>query len=75
MATPVNNNKPRKYRVLFREEAKTAVAEGFLDEWMTRSCRIFSIFSPAVIFSLRSKAKFAKSVIKDCERECDARVS
>ena len=37
-----------------------AAAEGFLNEGMIRSCRIFSLFSPAVIFSLRSKPKFAK---------------
>ncbi len=44
-----------------------AAAEGLFKEGMTRSCRIFSTILPAVIFSLRSKPKFAKNAIKDRE--------
>ena len=52
-----------------------AAAEGLFKEVMTRSCRIFSTILLAVIFSLRSKPKFAKNAIKECEGGCDARLS
>jgi hypothetical protein len=44
-----------------------AVAEKFLNEGIIRACRIFSIFSTAVIFSLRSKPKFVKNITVDRE--------
>jgi hypothetical protein len=52
-----------------------AAAEEFLNEGMIRSCRIFSIFSPADIFSLRSKPEFVNNAIKECEGGCEARLS
>lgn len=67
MVAPVNNNKRRKYRIPFREGAVTAAAGGFLNEGMIRSCRIFAIFPAAMIFSLRSEPKFAKSNIAEQE--------
>jgi hypothetical protein len=44
-----------------------AAAEEFLNGGMIRSCLIFSIFSQADIFSLRSKPEFANNAVKDCE--------
>jgi hypothetical protein len=71
MAAHVNNNQhnnqPRKYQVLFREGEEMTAAEGLFKEGMTRSCRISPTILPAVIFSLRSKPKFAKNSIDDLE--------